>query len=164
MSKLLMAVELGTDVYRGKSLDEIDLDLEMAIPSKEGAQQAAQHGESDVQVSGPSKAKRSNTTATAELMEDSEEEANLLTSTKRRSQEPKRAETAGVKGCRRPWTSKEKAAVRRQLGRFITLQRVPGKEPCVTALEAEPVLCSRSWKDVKNQVYNSITAQKRKLL
>lgn len=28
MSKLLMAVELGTDVYRGKSLDEIDLDLE----------------------------------------------------------------------------------------------------------------------------------------
>lgn len=28
MSKLLMAIELGTDVYRGKSLEELDLDLE----------------------------------------------------------------------------------------------------------------------------------------
>ena len=28
MSKLLMAIELGTDVYRGKSLDELDLGLE----------------------------------------------------------------------------------------------------------------------------------------
>ena len=28
MSKLLMAIQLGTDVYRGKSLDELDLGLE----------------------------------------------------------------------------------------------------------------------------------------
>lgn len=60
-------------------------------------------------------------------MEHSEEEADLLTSTKRRSQQPKRAETAGVKGCRRRLTSDEKAAVWRQLGRERSGRR--GAEP-----------------------------------
>lgn len=62
---------------------------------------------------------------------------------------------------RRPWSAGEKAAVWRQLGQFITLRRVPGKEQCLKALEAEPALRRRSWKDIKNQVYNSIKAQKR---
>ncbi|XP_030257903.1 uncharacterized protein LOC115572198 isoform X3 [Sparus aurata] len=42
MSKLLMAIELGTDVYRGKSLDELDLDLEMALSAKDGSIQESQ--------------------------------------------------------------------------------------------------------------------------
>ncbi|XP_073672227.1 uncharacterized protein [Paramisgurnus dabryanus] len=34
MSKLLMAIECGTAVYKGKSLDEIDLELEVALSNK----------------------------------------------------------------------------------------------------------------------------------
>ncbi|KAK0132576.1 hypothetical protein N1851_032543 [Merluccius polli] len=34
MSKLLMAIECGTSVYKGKSLDEIDLELEFALSNK----------------------------------------------------------------------------------------------------------------------------------
>ncbi|KAL0152203.1 hypothetical protein M9458_051926 [Cirrhinus mrigala] len=34
MSKLLMAIECGTTVYKGKSLDEIDLGLEVALSEK----------------------------------------------------------------------------------------------------------------------------------
>ncbi|TWW53021.1 hypothetical protein D4764_0169920 [Takifugu flavidus] len=36
MSKLLMAIELGTDSYKGKSLDEIDLSLEIASSEPSG--------------------------------------------------------------------------------------------------------------------------------
>ncbi|KAL7379509.1 hypothetical protein ABVT39_000549 [Epinephelus coioides] len=101
------------------------------------------------------------------------EEVDVLTeNTGRPSDEMKKSEKRGLnpqfrkkKKChRRPWSSEEKAAVWRQLGRYITLHRVPGKELCVKAIEAEQVLCSRNWKDVKNQVYNSITSQKRKQL
>ena len=60
--------------------------------------------------------------------------------------------------CRRPWSKQEKEAVWRQLGKYITLQRIPGKEECMKALQAE----QRSWTDIKNQVYNTITSQKRK--
>ncbi|XP_073805417.1 uncharacterized protein si:ch211-235f1.3 isoform X3 [Danio rerio] len=34
MSKLLMAIECGTSLYKGKSLDEIDLELEVALSNK----------------------------------------------------------------------------------------------------------------------------------
>lgn len=68
------------------------------------------------------------------------------------------------KNHRRAWSSKEKDAVWWQLGQYITLQRVPGKEACVKALDTEPVLGRRDWRDVKNLVYNAITTCERKLI
>ncbi|XP_041815527.1 uncharacterized protein DDB_G0283697-like isoform X5 [Chelmon rostratus] len=106
-----------------------------------------------------------------EPVQDSDEEQHILTqktSTPRPSDKLKRTEKRGMdpqflsqKKChRRPWGSEEKAAVWRQLGQYSTLNRVPGKELCLKALDAEPILCHRDWRDVKNQVYNSITSQK----
>ncbi|XP_056880147.1 uncharacterized protein LOC130520465 [Takifugu flavidus] len=63
---------------------------------------------------------------------------------------------------RRPWSDKEKAAVWRQLGKSIILKKVPGKQLCLNAIQAEPVLCQRTWKDVKYHVYNRIAIEKRK--
>ncbi|KAM8857986.1 uncharacterized protein ACB058_009417 [Synchiropus picturatus] len=62
----------------------------------------------------------------------------------------------------RPWSSQEKEAVWRQLGEFISQLRVPGKEACEKALNAEQVLSRRNWKDIKNQVHNTVTTLKRK--
>uniref|UniRef100_UPI0037E9B845 uncharacterized protein isoform X1 n=2 Tax=Semicossyphus pulcher TaxID=241346 RepID=UPI0037E9B845 len=123
------------------------------------------------QTTGSSKEKRSK--ANSEPVPDSDEETHDMTSETSPSRPPdkgKRTQTTGVEpqllsqrtSHRRPWSSKEREAVWRQLGLYITLQRVPGKEECVKAVDAEPVLCRRDWRDVKNQVYNAITTRKRK--
>ncbi|XP_042357213.1 RNA-binding protein 25-like [Plectropomus leopardus] len=102
--------------------------------------------------------------------QDSDEEPDVLTqktSTPGPSHKLKRTEKRGTdppflsqKKCE--WSSEEKAAVLQQPGQYITLNRVPGNELCLKALNAEPILCHRDWRDVKNQVYNSITTRKRK--
>ncbi|XP_041823319.1 proteoglycan 4-like isoform X5 [Melanotaenia boesemani] len=115
---------------------------------------------------GPSKVKRARMT---EPTADSDEEPLCLT------QRPEPSETTMMKKkgktkhltesevrIRRPWTKTEKAAVQRQLGNFIVLKRVPGKEPCQKALEREPSLQTRTWRDIKNQVYNTITTLKKR--
>ncbi|XP_041823315.1 uncharacterized protein LOC121628352 isoform X2 [Melanotaenia boesemani] len=315
MSKLLMAVELGTDVYKGKSLDEIDLGLEIDLSAKDAAPQLSQPSESDkdafnadvfedtdesdcqtqrpepsemtrTKKKGPSKVKRARMTeptADSDVEEsdcqtqrpepsemtrtkkkgpskvkrarmteptaDSDEEPLCLTQrpepsettrtkkkgpskvkrarmteptadsdveesdcqtqrpepsemtrTKKKgpskvkrarmteptadsdveesdcqTQRPEPSETTMMKKkgktkhltesevrIRRPWTKTEKAAVQRQLGNFIVLKRVPGKEPCQKALEREPSLQTRTWRDIKNQVYNTITTLKKR--
>ncbi|XP_049457050.1 uncharacterized protein LOC125903907 [Epinephelus fuscoguttatus] len=256
ISKLLMAIELGTEAYKGKSLDEIDLGLEIPPSSEVGAVQESQVSGNDLEifnersfedsdeevniltqksvtrrpldekkrtektgkrqkrVSEPAedsdeeidvltqntvtgrpsdemkksekrgkrrkrvsepvedsdeeidvltqntvtgrpsdKMKKSEKRGkrrkrVSEPVEDSDEEIDVLTQntvTGRPSDEMKKSEKTGLnpqfrkkKKChRRPWSSEEKAAVWRQLGRYITLQRVPGKELCVKAIEAE---------------------------
>ena len=68
------------------------------------------------------------------------------------------------KSIKRPWTSQEKAAVQRNMSKFISLRRVPAKYDCQICIEKEsPVLCSRTWKDVKYFVYNQIVKIKRKV-
>nr|XP_040038766.1 uncharacterized protein LOC120822877 isoform X1 [Gasterosteus aculeatus aculeatus]XP_040038768.1 uncharacterized protein LOC120822877 isoform X1 [Gasterosteus aculeatus aculeatus]XP_040038769.1 uncharacterized protein LOC120822877 isoform X1 [Gasterosteus aculeatus aculeatus]XP_040038770.1 uncharacterized protein LOC120822877 isoform X1 [Gasterosteus aculeatus aculeatus]XP_040038771.1 uncharacterized protein LOC120822877 isoform X1 [Gasterosteus aculeatus aculeatus] len=62
---------------------------------------------------------------------------------------------------RRPWSSAEKEAVWRQLGVYVLVQSVPGKEVCQRCLDLEPDLRGRHWKDVKNQVHNQIQSQKK---
>ena len=66
--------------------------------------------------------------------------------------------------CHRPRSIQEKGAVWKQLGKYITLLRIPGKEECMKALQAECVLKQCTWMDIKNQVYNTVTSQKRKNL
>ncbi|XP_067296597.1 uncharacterized protein [Pseudorasbora parva] len=63
---------------------------------------------------------------------------------------------------KRAWSEEERAAVHKHLGRFIAERRVPGKLECAKCLEEERALKARSWKDVKNFVYNAIVTLKRK--
>lgn len=63
---------------------------------------------------------------------------------------------------KRLWSEEEQAAVRRQLGDFCELVKVPGKRDCDACLAAEPALSTRTWKEVKYFVHNSIQSMKRK--
>lgn len=67
----------------------------------------------------------------------------------------------GVK-VKKPWSEGERDAVRKHMGKFITERRVPGKENCMRCVTAEKALAQRSWKDVKNFVYNSIVTLNRR--
>lgn len=63
---------------------------------------------------------------------------------------------------KRLWSEEEQAAVRRQLGDFCKLVKVPGKKDCDACLAAEPALSSRTWREVKYFVHNSIQSLKRR--
>lgn len=60
------------------------------------------------------------------------------------------------------WTEDEKNAVWRHLNKYLTLERTPGKKECESCIYSEKELNRRSWKDVKNFVYNSIVSKRRK--
>ncbi|XP_029987178.1 serine-rich 25 kDa antigen protein-like isoform X5 [Sphaeramia orbicularis] len=76
---------------------------------------------------------------------------------------PKKQQTPPSKSSvKRPWTEKEKSAVNKHLGRFVGERKVPGKKDCTACIEQERALAQRSWKDVKNFVYNTIVAHKRR--
>ncbi|XP_028969448.2 uncharacterized protein LOC114828792 [Esox lucius] len=62
----------------------------------------------------------------------------------------------------RPWSDAAKAAVRRQMGHFISVMEVPGKQDCEMCLHNEPALQDRTWRDIKNYVYNTVNSIKRK--
>ncbi|XP_041857139.1 M-phase phosphoprotein 8 isoform X2 [Melanotaenia boesemani] len=73
--------------------------------------------------------------------------------------------TPGVKPQKRNkrlWSEEEQAAVRRQLGDFCKLIKVPGKKDCDACLAAEPALSSRTWREIKYFVHNSIQSLKRR--
>ncbi|XP_022074150.2 M-phase phosphoprotein 8 isoform X2 [Acanthochromis polyacanthus] len=63
---------------------------------------------------------------------------------------------------KRLWSEEEQAAVRRQLGDFCKLVKIPGKKDCDACLAAEPALNSRTWREVKYFVHNSIQSLKRR--
>ncbi|KAM4577045.1 uncharacterized protein PAE49_006944 [Odontesthes bonariensis] len=63
---------------------------------------------------------------------------------------------------RRGWSEAERTAVCKHLDAFIKQRRVPGKEACMNCIKEEKVLGKRTWKDVKNFVYNRIVTLNRK--
>ncbi|KAI7811559.1 hypothetical protein IRJ41_000349 [Triplophysa rosa] len=86
------------------------------------------------------------------------------TTVKRSSKIKKNGSAMQKKTERRPWSDGEKKAVWRQLGNYITLAKVPGKEKCLECIEAESALEKRHWMDIKNQVHNTIQSRKKKML
>lgn len=61
-----------------------------------------------------------------------------------------------------PWSEVERNAVHKHLGNLMRQRRVPGKEDCMRTIQAETALGGRSWKDVKNFVYNTIVTLNRR--
>lgn len=57
---------------------------------------------------------------------------------------------------RRPWTAEETGAIKKHLGVYLRTDKVPKKEVCEMAIEAEPeVLQERTWFDVKHYVHDT---------
>ncbi|XP_048017913.1 uncharacterized protein LOC125249626 [Megalobrama amblycephala] len=108
-------------------------------------------------------------------MDASENEDELLSTSKQHSTSRKSVHHSpahkqhiiemfsGKKAPRRPWSSEEQDAVKRTLRKFFSLRKVPGKVACQSCLDANPVLKSRSWVDIKNFVHNTLQTMKRKL-
>lgn len=48
--------------------------------------------------------------------------------------------------------------------KFKALKKVPGKKDCLKCIDLEPELQDRSWKDVKNLVYNAMQTEKREVV
>ncbi|XP_054863262.1 uncharacterized protein LOC111580683 isoform X2 [Amphiprion ocellaris] len=63
---------------------------------------------------------------------------------------------------KRPWSDAERSAVHKHLSNFMAERRVPGKEPCLHCLKKESALDGRTWKDIKNFVYNTIVTLNRR--
>ncbi|XP_074550467.1 M-phase phosphoprotein 8 isoform X2 [Halichoeres trimaculatus] len=66
------------------------------------------------------------------------------------------------KRIKRLWSEEEQAAVRRHFGDLCKLMKVPGKKDCDACLAAEPALNTRTWREVKYFVHNSIQSMKRR--
>ena len=63
---------------------------------------------------------------------------------------------------RRGWSEAERTAVHKHLDAFIKQRQVPGKEACMKCINKEKVLGKRTWKDVKNLVYNRVVTLNRR--
>lgn len=57
---------------------------------------------------------------------------------------------------RKAWSEEETAAIKRQLKDCLLLNRVPRKDEAMKALQFEPTLHGRTWKNVKDFVYNLV--------
>ncbi|XP_073671115.1 uncharacterized protein [Paramisgurnus dabryanus] len=91
--------------------------------------------------------------------------ANLLkkpTTNKKIGRQTKSAKVSAKVNVKRPWSEAERSAVHKHLAKFIAERRVPGKLPCMKCIEEEEALNERSWKDVKNFVYNTIVTLNRR--
>ncbi|XP_073730903.1 uncharacterized protein [Misgurnus anguillicaudatus] len=91
--------------------------------------------------------------------------ANLLkknTPNKKIGRQTKSAKVSAKVNVKRPWSEAERSAVHKHLAKFIAERRVPGKLPCMKCIEEEEALNERSWKDVKNFVYNTIVTLNRR--
>ena len=76
--------------------------------------------------------------------------------------EDDQAVTNFTKSKKKAWTSSEKAAVKRNLGKFMTVSsKLPGKSEIDKCLHNEPCLKHRSWLNVKDFVRNFKTSNAR---
>ncbi|XP_034149995.1 uncharacterized protein LOC114839772 [Esox lucius] len=65
---------------------------------------------------------------------------------------------------KKPWSSCEKEAVWKHLGKFKALKKVPGKQDILLCKGSEPALENRTWTDIKNMVHNTIQSEKKRLI
>ncbi|XP_072046466.1 uncharacterized protein [Amphiura filiformis] len=176
VSKILMAMEKGTDVT---SVEDVDLEDQVtdesgkSSDSDEDENQADGHVEESPQEgvtpkqkavkSADAKKKPKNRRKGSKSKKQPEE----LEEEPLEQGEPKEPKRKNGKRPKEPckkhkWTPEEKEAVRRQLGFHLDEGRVPGILDCETALLKEPVLKNRKWKNIKYFVYNRIQKKRKK--
>nr|XP_055049347.1 uncharacterized protein LOC129434425 [Misgurnus anguillicaudatus] len=166
MSKIFLALEKGRLAdFKGKSLDEIDIDPEEKVTVdsdledtqlKECTQVSAPHtaiedcNDSLLQADRGLKKKASAPQTAIEHCDDS-----LVPADKglKKKGEVKRT----------PWNQQEVHAVEKHLMKFIKNRNVPRKTDCVRCIEAEPqALKNREWSALKIYIKNRISALQRK--
>ena len=144
ISKLLLELESGRlGRHKGKTLDEIQVDEEEEIQINE---EEEKHGLSDDEDDPD---KKDEETVDPGISSNPESSGSHQKDSKPRAKRRKTGE-------RRTWSTAEKEAAKRQLGKYFRLKKIPGKADCETAKRNEPTLHGRSWTQIKFYVKNNI--------
>ena len=64
---------------------------------------------------------------------------------------------------KKSWTVEECDAVNRQLGKFLLMDKLPGKKDILDVQKKEPLLSLRPWSQFKFYIKNKKVSQKRKM-
>lgn len=141
-SKILLLMEQDqVGNYSGKSLSEIEINLEDAVE---------EDLEEDKEFAPEKKSSLVKKAACSESSSDEEEYVASAENPKKRSVRVK------------PWSEEEKSAMRQHLDKFFNTGKVPRKADIDPAME-ESALSNRAWKDVKNFIHNFHNSHKNKI-
>ncbi|KAL4234518.1 hypothetical protein ACF0H5_006161 [Mactra antiquata] len=143
VSKLLLELERGhLNKYKGKTLDEIQFNLDE--PLEEESDPTLEDQEE------PDNASESNQIEVSKKIEVPAR--NLYV------QNRKTNNTTSKK----PWSEEECAAVCRQLGTFLYVEKLPGKYQITEAQKKEPLLMLRPWTQIKFFIKNKKNSYEKK--
>ncbi|XP_024121096.1 uncharacterized protein LOC112142076 isoform X1 [Oryzias melastigma] len=158
VSKVLLALEQGhLSDYKGKNLDEIQIDPEEEIALEPSdSDDEADKTLQEVSPQGPVRARRA-TDLQERTAVEKDKEIQLPVET------PVTSSLRDGPSRKRKWSEEEVEAVEKTLMEFITMRKVPGKTPCQLCIQTSPAaLENRTWEGIKYYVKNRIDALKRK--
>ncbi|XP_064628861.1 uncharacterized protein LOC135488255 [Lineus longissimus] len=154
VSKILVASEQGTLAsYHGKSLDEMDVDIDEVISFEE---ESDAEGEDEVDDIGSADVDVSVTTATGAGTSAKSSASTSGPST------PTEDKSGQKKAKPVPWTDEQRQAVRHYFTQHIALGKCPSKREVEGCQTEEPCLKKRAWRNIKDFVRNDIVKAKRK--
>ncbi|XP_060875396.1 uncharacterized protein LOC132952418 [Metopolophium dirhodum] len=137
VSKILLAAESGKiNELKGKTLDEFD---DIIIPNDLNESSSDEKEDDE---------KEDDTIENSDLFENHvrmniSETENSITVVAKKSKK---------RGDYIKWTMAEINAIKRSLGKFIALRKIPQQHDCLLAIKNEPILKNRDWKKIKFQV------------
>ncbi|KAK3108426.1 hypothetical protein FSP39_007787 [Pinctada imbricata] len=141
VSKVLHSINNGSiSKYSGKDFDDIKLAEKEVL-------------ESESMGSSEEETKGSDGSESEEIAKESPVKTPVKKCKKHRSM-PK---------ARHTWTQDEKAALKRQFKKAITMEKTPGQLEYLNAIRCEPSLSKFEWKQIKFAVKNLIDTHKRQL-
>ena len=140
VSKILLQLEKG-EIHKckGKNLDEINMDVDEYV----------EHQELDMDVMAESE-----TMANEDEIEAVQDNPGPSNTVPPLQKAPVRRKMSKTSSKRSVWTTEEKNAVKRQLGKFFAMSKLPGKGDIEAAKREEPVLFSRPWTQIKFFIRN----------
>ncbi|XP_047221298.1 uncharacterized protein LOC124876976 isoform X2 [Girardinichthys multiradiatus] len=188
ISKVLLAMEQGRlGEYKGKSLDEIHLDVnetldmdgssqekvDMPDGTENGTNLSSQEEDPEASEETPciptssglsqENLTKKKVTNSDGLMPEVNEVTSCTPTSSSQSNERSAKKSGKEKVVKRSWTPEECAAVNKHLRKYILTNQVPGKLDCERCIAAEPqALSKRDWRAVKYFVKNRITTMRRK--
>jgi len=150
VSKLLLLMEKGKGhKYRGKSLDEIDIQLDSLISDEES--DTIDNEDNDDKFFA-NLDNQKNTTL-------NEKNTELIQSINLSNEKisPKKKVTIV------PWTEKEKRITLTFFKKHIIIGKAPNKQECEHLMQLHSQAINKPWKKIKDFVYNTIKYNKKKI-
>ncbi|XP_057218826.1 uncharacterized protein LOC130571704 isoform X1 [Triplophysa rosa] len=158
MSKIFLALEKGRLAdFRGKNLNEIDIDPEERVTLDNDVDDAKSSPKKCTELSSQHTAPECTELSSQHTAHEDDDDHTLPA-------DPALKKKKGhVK--RMPWSKEEIHAVEKHMMNFIKNSKVPGKADCLRCIQAEPLaLKNREWPALKFYIKNRITTLQRKKL